>query len=94
MRREPYTLGHISDDFKTQEICEKAVEVNAWRLYVVPDHFKNQEVGNKAIEADPYKLKDVPDWFVTQQQIDIWYDDDYFCHDDEIIEWYEGYKVW
>ena len=30
--------------------------------------------------------------FVAQQQIDVWYDDDYWYHDDEITEWYEGYK--
>ena len=46
---------------------------------------------NKAAETGTYQLKDVSDWFVTQQQIDIWCDD-YCCHDDEIIEWYEGYK--
>ena len=26
VRREPYALGHVPDHFKTQKICEKAVE--------------------------------------------------------------------
>ena len=26
------------------------------------------------------------------QQIKTWHDDDNYCNDDEIIEWYEGYK--
>ena len=47
---------------------------------------------NKAIEKDPYSVRFVPDWFVSQQQIDKWFDDDYWYHDDEIIEWYEGYR--
>ena len=39
-----------------------------------------------------FSLQFVPDWFVTQQQIDKWYDDDYVYNDNEMIEWYEGYK--
>ena len=40
------------------------------------------------------QLKDVPDWFVTKQQIKMMMiiDDDYCYHDDEFIEWYEGYQ--
>ena len=45
-----------------------------------------------AVETGPYQLRDVPDWFVTQEQIEIWAADDEYCDDDEIIEWYEGYK--
>ena len=32
------------------------------------------------------------DWFVTQQQIDVWYDDDNVYNDKEMIKWYDGYK--
>ena len=39
-----------------------------------------------------FSLRLVPDWFVTQQQIDIWYDDDYVYNDNETIGWYEGYQ--
>ena len=40
----------------------------------------------KAVKDDPSSLQHVPDWFVTQQQLDV-------CFDDvELIEWYEGYK--
>ena len=34
----------------------------------------------------------VSDWFVSQQQLDVWYDDDYWYHNDEVIEWYDEYK--
>ena len=35
----------------------------------------------------------VPDWFVTQQQLDIWCDNDYvYNNGNQIIEWYKGYQ--
>ena len=37
-------------------------------------------------------VKYVPDWFVTHQQIKIWYDNNDYCNDDELLEWYEGYQ--
>ena len=46
----------------------------------------------KAVKDDSSSLRFVPDWFVAQEQIDVWYDDDYWYHDDETIEWYKGYK--
>ena len=27
-----------------------------------------------------------------QEQLKIWVDDDYYCYDDELIEWYDVYK--
>ena len=45
-----------------------------------------------AVWGDPSLLQYVSDWFVTQQQIKIWYDYDNYCNDDEVIEWYDGYK--
>ena len=33
----------------------------------------------------------VSDWFVTQKQIDVWYYNDEYCHDDEFIEWSNDY---
>ena len=40
----------------------------------------------------PYFLQFVPDWFVTQEQLEIWHDDDEYCTDDEIIESYKRYE--
>ena len=44
------------------------------------------------VKDDTSSLQFVPDWFVTQEPIDVWYDDDYWYHDDKMIEWYNGYK--
>ena len=47
---------------------------------------------DKAVEEEPGLLQYVPDWFLSQQQIKLWHDDDYWCDDDKLIEWYEGYQ--
>ena len=44
------------------------------------------------VQRDSYSLQFVPDWFVTQEQLEIWHDDDDYCTDDEIIEWYKRYE--
>ena len=82
----------IPDRFKTEEMCNKSPEVDPWQLKDVPDHFKTQEMPDKVVRDQLFSLQFVPDVSVTQQQIDTWYDDDYIYNDNEMIEWYEGYK--
>ena len=82
----------VPDSFKTQEVCDKALDVDPWSLYNVPDQFKTQEMYDKAVKDDPSSLQFVPDWFVTQQKIHAWYDDDYWYDNHEMIEWYDSYK--
>ena len=50
----------ISDNFKTQEMCDKAVEKDPWSLAEGPDNFKTQEMCNKAVEKDLCSLMNVP----------------------------------
>ena len=47
---------------------------------------------DKAVKDDPSSLQFVPDWFVAREQIDVWYDEDYWYHDDELNKWYIEYK--
>ena len=86
-----YQLDDFPDHLQTQ-MCIKAAETGPWQLEYVPDRFKTQEMCNKAVHVDPCLLNYVPDWFVTREQINRWYDDDYHCNDNEIIEWYDSYK--
>ena len=51
-----------------------------------------QEMCDKVGKDDPSCLQYVPDWFVTQRQIDVWYDDTYYCNDYKMIKWNNGYK--
>ena len=73
-------------------MCNKAVEVGPWQLKDVPNHFKKQKIWIDGVRRDPYSLQFVPDSLVTQQQIDIWYDDDEYCDDDGVIKWYQVYQ--
>ena len=72
---------------------DKAVKDDPWQLKDVPNHFKTQEMCNKEVRHYLFSLQFVPDWFVTQQQIDVWYDDDYAFNDNEMIKWYDSYKA-
>ena len=92
VRNNPTVFFLVPDHFKTQELCIKALELDLWQLNDIPDYIKTQEMCDKAVKDDPSSLQFVPDWFVTQQQIDVWYDDNYWYHDDEIIEGYNGYQ--
>ena len=42
--------SQILDHFKTQEMCNKAVEKDPCSLSEVPDNFKTEEMCNKAVE--------------------------------------------
>ena len=44
------------------------------------------------MQRDSYFLQFIPDWFATQEQQEIWHDDDDYYNDDELIGWYNGYK--
>ena len=73
-------------------MCNATVEVDPCQLYDVPDHLKTQELCIKAIELDPFSSQYVPKWWVSQLHIELWNSDDYYCNDDEVTEWYKGYK--
>ena len=91
MYDNPAAYFHVPDRFVTQGMCIKAIEVDPWQLYDVSDHSKTQEMCDDVVREDPFSLQCVPSWFMTQQQIKSWHDDDDYCNDNRIVEWYEGY---
>ena len=58
-------------------------------MYYVPDYFKTQKMCDDAVWGDAFSLQFVPRWFVTQVQLKLWHDYDYYY--DKLIGWYEGY---
>ena len=46
-------LKFTADNYKTQKVSEKAVEVKGWTLRLVPDQYKMQKMCNKDIEKIP-----------------------------------------
>ena len=66
---------------------------DSWKISLIT--LKRKKICNKAVvvKRGPWQLRHVHDWIVTQQQIDVWYDDDYYCNNDnEMIKWYKGYQ--
>ena len=58
-RRDPHSLEYIHDDYKTQEMCNKAVEADPCLLKFVPARFRTNCL--KAVEkrkAQKAKLKE------------------------------------
>ena len=49
VKKLPYLLRYVLDQYKTQQICDKAILENGGRLKSVPDCDKNQEMCNKAV---------------------------------------------
>ena len=70
----------------TQNMCSSVMRIEQCSLPYVPDHFRTQKMCDKAVKDDPSFLQFVSDWLVTQQQLKIWHDDDYYNDDYELIE--------
>ena len=48
---------------------------------------------DKAVREDSFSLQYVPDWFVTLEQVKSWHDDDDYCNDAKLVEWYDHIKT-
>lgn len=55
------SFTYVPDEFKTQELCEKAVDACGNNIDSVPDEFKTQELCERAIAYSPYGLRYIPD---------------------------------
>ena len=81
---------YVPDQFKTQEMCNDAVDAEPRVLEFVSNQFKTQEMCNDAAGAGPWVLWFVPDHFKTAQM----------CEEAvkkypwllaDVGTWYEGY---
>ena len=73
-------------------MCNEAVEIDPWQLYDVPDYLKTQKICDDVAQRDSYSLQFFPGWFVTQEQLEMWHDEDDYCNDLVLIEWYKRYE--
>ena len=67
VHNDPWTLWYVTNQYKTQEMCEKAFEEDLGLLWPVPDQYKTQKMCDKVVEEDLCLLEYVPAWFVKQQ---------------------------
>ena len=49
--------GYVPECFKTQEMCDKAVDIHPSVIQFVPEYFKTKVVCNKAFPKDYFMLK-------------------------------------
>ena len=79
-----WCLPFVPEKFKTQDMCDKAVDEDPFCLEYVHDRFKSQEMCSVKFSSNG-EVGDVPDWFITPNIIK--YGSFY-----EYIEWFNGYK--
>ena len=56
----PVWIREVSDNLKTQEMCNEAMCIEPYSSAFVPDFFKTPEMCDKTIEIDPFTLRFVP----------------------------------
>ena len=52
VKKLPFVIRYVSNQYKTQKMCDKAVVENGGTLKFVPDSYKNQNMCNQS--ADDY----------------------------------------
>ena len=58
----------MPDDFKTQEMCDRVVEIGAtWVFDFVPEEFRTRAVCVKAVERNIWFFNTIPDEFKTRE---------------------------
>ena len=67
LENKKYLLG---DCYKSQEICNKAVENYSHALEYVPQCFMTENVCDKAVDLYPSTIKFVPECFMIQEMCD------------------------
>ena len=52
-----FTFEYVPDWFKTQEICDKAVDKCPFVFDSIPDQYKIYKMCDQIISEDPFKVK-------------------------------------
>ena len=71
VQRDSWVLEYVSNQYKTQKICNEAIGEHPGALGYVPDRFKTQEMCEFAVGEDHYALEHVPYRFVTQEMCEF-----------------------
>ena len=70
VKKLPFVIRYVPDQYKTQQMCDKAILENGGTLESVPECYKNQRIHDKAVDNYPHALKFVPDSYITQKMCD------------------------
>ena len=67
VKKLPFVVRSVSDQYKIQQMCDKAILENGETLESVPDCNKNQELCNKVVNNYPHALKCIPNCYITKK---------------------------
>ena len=59
-----FEFDSIPDGSKTQEICDRVVSEDPFRIVYCPDKYKTQRMCEEAVDDCLAELKFILDWFV------------------------------
>ena len=69
VKKLPFVIRYVSDQYNTQQMCDKAILENGG-TESVPDCYKNQQMCDKVVDNYPHTLKFVPGSYVTRKMCD------------------------
>ena len=61
---------YVPDQYKSEQMCDKAILESGRTLKSVPDYCKNQDMCNKALDNYPRALEFVPECYKGQKMCD------------------------
>ena len=67
VKKLPDLLRYVPDQYKTQQMCYKAILENGKTLKSTLNFYKNQEMFNKTVDNYPHPLEFVPKCHITQK---------------------------
>ena len=70
VRKLAYLLRYGSDQYKTQQMCNKATSENGGTLNSAPDSYKNQAMSNNVVDRYLHLLKFFSEYFMPQKMCD------------------------
>ena len=69
VKKLPYLLRYIPDQYKAQNFCDKTISENGGTLKPVPHCYRNQEMCNKTANNYPHALEFVPETYKAQKYV-------------------------
>ena len=57
IKKLPFVIRYVPDQYKTQQTCDKAILVNGEALKSVPNYSKNQQMSCKVVDNYPHALE-------------------------------------
>ena len=69
MQLKNYLFQYVPDQYKTQQMCDKAILENDGTLTFVPNCSKNEQLCHKAVDNYPHALEFTPESYKTKTNL-------------------------